>query len=235
MCWIYPAAVHWVWGNGWLATELAQPYMDFSGCTLVHALGGVSGLVGAVWVGSRKNRWMAKNSDAFKPNSVPLIIAGCLILWFCFYGLNCAAKLEITGESEKAAAIICTNITISASLGGLTTFLAKPFLDRWLECQFSLENLDFDLLSLNNGILSGMVSICGSSNAVTQLGSFFIGIISGIVYIMGSHILIRKEIDDPLNAFPVHGLGGIWGSLAVGIFHTEKGILYGDDGTTLVV
>jgi Amt family ammonium transporter len=211
---IYPFFVHWVWGKGWLH-DLG--FYDFAGTTAVHMTGGVAALVGAVLLGARKGRF--ENPDEFKPHNVPLVILGMMILWLGWYGFN-AGSITNLAEDYMHIGNICLNISLSGAAAGLTSLCVDMLKKR-------ANNMRFDVASLTNGILAGMVSITGCPPNLLGHCAFVIGIVAGIVVNNSSHAMKRLRIDDPLDAFAVHGVCGLWGTLAVGIFSPDSGLVYG--------
>ena len=117
---IYPVVVNWTWGGGWL-TELG--YVDFAGSGIVHMVGGVAGLVGAMVLGPRINRFDSQNSKEFSPHNVPFVVFGTFILWLGWYGFNCGSTLSAIGDSRFDIAKVGMVTTISAASAGLMSFL----------------------------------------------------------------------------------------------------------------
>ncbi len=220
---IYPIVVHWTWGGGWLSE---RGYLDFAGSGIVHLVGGVAGLAGCQIVGARLDRFQDGKQDEFKPHNVPMVVLGTLVLWFGWYGFNCGSTLSATGDNEKLIGKIGLNTTLSAAAGGLTCFILHAIKHRGTKDRYNIA-------PLTNGILAGLVSITAGCNGVEPYGAFIIGVIGGLVYYSCSNIMLNLKLDDPLDAFAVHGGCGAWGTLAVGFFDLNKGVFYGDDGTQL--
>merc|ERR1712048_1424744 len=212
---IYPVVVAWTWGYGWLADLNDSGFMDFAGSGIVHMTGGVGALVGAICSGPRKNRW--ENPDEFVPHSLPLVVLGTFILWFGWYGFNCGSTLGLSDESTgEMAAQVAMNTTIAAATGGLVVFLLRVAILKGA----------YDIGGFCNGILAGLVSITAGCGNVDVGASFIIAVIGGFIY-QGTSLLIKKlRIDDPIDAFPVHGAAGAWGVLACALFDWGKGIDY---------
>ena len=200
---VYPFAVRWVWGGGWLD---ALGFTDFAGSTVVHAVGGVAGFAGAIAIGPRIGRYNKDGSpNAIPGHSMPLAALGTLILWFAWFGFNVGSTLEVGDGSQMAHVAITTNL--AAVSGALTAmFLA------WKK--FGKPDLSLTM----NGVLAGLVSITAPCAFVTPLEAILIGALGGVIMLFGVSFLDRLRIDDPVGAFPVHGLCGIWGTLAVGLF-----------------
>ena len=214
---IYPLVVHWTWGGGWLAD---RGYTDFAGSGIVHLVGGVAGLVGCKIVGPRLNRFNNENQDEFKPHNVPMVVLGTLILWFGWYGFNCGSTLSATGENEQLIGKVGQNTTLAAAAGGLICFIIHAIRHKGTKDRYNIS-------PLTNGILAGLVSITAGCNGVEPYGALLIGIIGGFVYYIISNLLIKFKLDDPLDAFAVHGGSGAWGVIAVSFFDKSKGIFYG--------
>jgi len=209
---IYPVVVAWTWGYGWLSSEVNDAnFIDFAGSGVVHLTGGVAALVGAIVAGPRKNRW--ERPEEFAPHSLPLVVLGTFLLWFGWYGFNCGSTLSMhTASKATLAAQVAMNTTIAAATGGLTVFFV----------QFARVRL-YDIGALCNGILAGLVSITAGCGNVESGSAFVIGMVGGLFYIAASTTLKKLKIDDPLDAFPVHGACGAWGTLAAALFDFGKG------------
>ena len=216
---IYPVVVNWTWGGGWL-TELG--YVDFAGSGIVHMVGGVAGLVGAMVLGPRINRFDSQNSKEFSPHNVPFVVFGTFILWLGWYGFNCGSTLSAIGDSRFDIAKVGMVTTISAASAGLMSFL--------LDARYSMVVNNIRKVSvvpsLTNGVLAGLVGITAGCGSVEPYAAFIIGIVSGLIWFHTSRLLVRQKIDDPLDAFAVHGACGAWGVFAVGLFDINDGLFY---------
>lgn len=170
-------------------------------------LGAFCGLVGAIFLGPRIGRFDEDtNPEEFRPHNVGMVTLGTLILWFGWYGFNGGSALGATGDNSVAIQVVCMNTTLSAAAGGLTTFLLIMLIDK-IEC----------VSSLSNGLLAGLVAItagCDSSNSFWSLG---IGFMAGCIFVGTSKLLKILKVDDPLDAFAVHGANGLWGCIASGL------------------
>jgi len=197
-------------------------YMDFAGSGVVHLTGGIAALVGAIIAGPRKGRfpadWAAKKRmlefpENFDPHSQPLIVVGTFVLWFGWYGFNCGSTLAMsTAEKGFLAAHVAMNTTLSAAVGGLVVFgLRYAMLRR------------YDIGGLCNGILAGLVSITAGCSTVDTGVTLGIGAIGGILFQGASSLLKIARVDDPIDAFAVHGMCGIWGVLAAALFDWGAG------------
>lgn len=215
---IYPIAGHWLWGGGWLSTLSIGGYeggmIDFAGSTLVHSVGGWCALVGAKMLGARIGKYKKDGT----PNAIPghnIVIGalGVFILWFGWFGFNPGSTLELSKDIGHIA--MTTNL--SAALGAITVMVLS-----WIK--YGKPDVSMTL----NGALGGLVAITAGCASVSMWGAIAIGTISGFVIIFGVEFVERKlKIDDPVGAISVHGLCGAAGTLAVGIFATEGGLLSG--------
>jgi Amt family ammonium transporter len=217
---IYPIVVAWMWSsNGWLTRGTDKHlnevgFNDFAGSGIVHMTGGVAALVGAIAVGARKGRFDGSTSaDEFNPHNLPLIVLGTFILWFGWYGFNCGSTLGLSSTSAgMLAAVVAMNTTIAASLGGLTVLVLRLIIYK-----------KYDVSGMCNGILAGLVSITAGCGNVESGSALVIGIIGGIIFQLTSMLLKKVKVDDPIDAFPVHGAAGAWGVLAACLFDWGKG------------
>jgi len=219
---IYPVVVHWTWGGGWLSEADGDKglYTDFAGSGIVHLCGGVAALCGAAVIGARAGRWESTWDP--EPNSIPLVVLGTFILWFGWYGFNCGSTVSMTGDGNanaNTAALVAMTTTLAAGTGGLVTFYIRLAMTR-----------QYDLGGLTNGILAGLVSITAGCDGVYGWAAIVIGFIGAWVYCGSSALVKMLKIDDPLDAFSVHGSCGVWGVIAVALFNAEKGIFYGGEG-----
>eukprot|EP00397_Hematodinium_sp_SG-2012_P019759 GEMP01020321.1.p1 GENE.GEMP01020321.1~~GEMP01020321.1.p1 ORF type:complete len:694 (+),score=131.39 GEMP01020321.1:118-2199(+) len=205
-------------GNGWTT------YYDFAGSGIVHMTGGVAALLGATIAGPRKGRF--ENPAEFGPHNMPFVVLGTFILWFGWYGFNPGSTLGMSdGLTAMTAALAAVNTTISAATCGLVSFIIETIKTRG----------KYDVSVLCNGILAGLVSVTASCGNVQPWGAFIIGLIGGHVFRGTSYIITRLRIDDPLDAFAIHGACGFWGAIAVPIFDLGgDGFFYGlGDGSSV--
>jgi Amt family ammonium transporter len=200
---IYPVVGHWVWGGGWLSQ---LNFHDFAGSTVVHAVGGVSALVGAWLLGPRFGRFNRDGStNPIGGHNLPLVTIGVFILWFGWYGFNAGSTL---GTSDPVSiARVALNTTLAPSMAAIAAMLTA-----WV--RFGKPDLTIAL----NGSLAGLVGITAPCAVVGTGSSIFIGGIAGVLVVYGVTWLNQLKIDDPVGAISVHGLCGIWGTLAVGLF-----------------
>jgi Amt family ammonium transporter len=203
---IYPISGAWKWGGGWLD---AMGFYDFAGSILVHAVGGFAGLAGAIMLGPRIGRFgVDGKSKAMPGHNLPLAALGVFILWVGWYGFNPVSQLAIVGaDNTNAVMLIAVNTTLAAAAGGVISMITVWILHKKPDLTMAL-----------NGILAGLVGITANCDSVTNVESIIIGSIAGVLVVFGVKLLDVLKIDDPVGAFPVHGLCGVWGGLAAWIF-----------------
>lgn len=204
---VYPIEAGWVWnGQGWLA-QLGC--IDFAGSIVIHMVGGISALVGAIILGPRIGKY-GKNGkvNAIPGHSITLGALGVFILWFAWYGFNGAAA-----EDGAHLGQILLTTTIAPAVATVTTMLFT-----WIK------NGKPDVSMCLNASLAGLVAITAGCADVDAIGAAVIGIVSGILIVVAVEFVdIKLKIDDPVGAFSVHGVNGMWGGLAVGLFATGNG------------
>ena len=218
---VYPIEAGWVWNSqGWLA-QLG--FHDFAGSAAIHAVGGITALIGAIMVGPRLGKYVkdqtgkVKKVNAIPGHSITLGALGCFILWFGWYGFNGAAAWD----GNSLASIFVTT-TIAPAVATCTTMLYT-----WIK------NGKPDVSMCLNGSLAGLVGVTAGCDAVDALGSAIIGIVSGILVVVVVETLdLKLHIDDPVGAVGVHLANGVWGTLAVGLLANPaapaglEGLLY---------
>ncbi|MBT8043187.1 MAG: ammonium transporter [Pontiella sp.] len=208
---VYPISGYWKWGGGWLD---GMGFYDFAGSLVVHACGGFAALAGAIVLGPRIGRFSKDGkSKAMPGHNLPIATLGVFILLIGWFGFNPGSQLAITGKGNTdAVMLIAVNTLLAAGAGAtlamLTTWIIhkKP-----------------DLTMAANGILAGLVGITANCDGVTNVEAIIIGAVAGILVVAGVKLLDMFQIDDPVGAFPVHGLCGVWGGIATAIFGS-----YGD-------
>jgi len=233
---IYPVVAHWVWSEeGWLSPLRDEPYLkengfiDFAGASVVHTVGGVAGLVGTVILRPRFG-FLSDDEEVrarLKGSSDLLCSLGVSILWMGWYGFNIGSSF-FTGQAGQDSLTTGSRVSVTTTIAGASGAIICMIYSRVFE---KLYLLKFCL----NGVLAGLVAITGSAGLVETWGALCIGTIGGLVYLGASILLRYLGIDDPLDAFPVHGACGIWGTLAVGIFSTRANIkmVYGFDNDAI--
>jgi len=198
---VYVPVCHWIWGGGWLASMGA---MDFAGGIVIHVTAGVSALVAALVLGKRKGF----PTVAMPPHNLPMVVTGAGMLWVGWFGFNGGSALAANGSAGMA--ILVTHI--SASAGALTWMVIE-----WI--RFGKPSV----LGAVTGMVAGLGTITPASGFVGPAGGLAIGIISGIVCFYAVQIIKRRfKIDDSLDVFPVHGVGGIVGSILTGVFAADS-------------
>ncbi|OYX83814.1 MAG: ammonium transporter [Flavobacteriales bacterium 32-34-25] len=213
---IYPISGSWVWNaGGWLAQ---MGFTDFAGSTLVHSVGGWASLVAAAMVGPRIGKYNADGtSNAIPGHNIMLGALGVFILWMGWFGFNPGSQLAISGDNAIAVA----GIFITTNLAGAVGALAAMFVT-WIIYKKP------DISMTLNGVLAGLVGVTAGCAAVSPVGAFCIGLICGIVVVFSIEFIDKKlKIDDPVGAISVHGVCGALGTILVGFFATDGGLLYG--------
>lgn len=194
---VYVPICHWIWGGGWLAT---LGVMDFAGGIVIHINAGVAALVSALVIGKRKGF----PTTAMPPHNMTMVVTGAGMLWVGWFGFNAGSAL--TADGRAGMAMLVTHI--GAASGALT----------WM----SIEWIRFgkpSVLGIVTGMVAGLGTITPASGFVGPMGALIIGITAGIVCFFATQFVKRKlVIDDSLDVFPVHGIGGITGSLLTGVF-----------------
>ena len=212
---VYSPMAHWVWGGGWIEQMGA---LDFAGGNVVHINAGVAGLVLAIVLGPR----MGYGKEAMFPSSVTLTALGAAMLWFGWFGFNAGSQLAADGVASSA--FLVTNT--SAAMGALTWMFAEWFIDE-----------KPTVLGLASGVVAGLVGITPAAGFVGMPAALVIGLVAGLLgYISVAKVKHRLGYDDSLDAFGVHGICGIWGALATGLFANPlitggaAGMFYGNPG-----
>ena len=204
---IYPIAGFWKWGGGFLD---AMGFHDFAGSLIVHAVGGFAGLAGAIVLGPRIGRFNKDGSSNPMPgHNITSATLGVFILLIGWFGFNPGSVLAMAGtENTIAVVTVAVNTFLAACTGGITATIASLYFNN------GKPELGFAL----NGMLAGLVGITANADVVSNVSALIIGAIAGVLVVGGMVLLERIKIDDPVGAWPVHGLCGIWGGLATAIF-----------------
>ena len=202
---IYSITSHWIWGGGWL---FGLGMQDFAGSTVVHYQGALAGLAGAVLLGPRIGKFGTDGRATPIPgHNIPYAVLGTLILWFGWFGFNPGSTLSVDygGFGYFAYVALTTNIAAAAgAIGGLIT--------AWLVLKKA------DISMMLNGVLAALVAITAASGFVAPWAAILIGLVSGFIAVVGVIFVERIGIDDPIGAVAVHGMSGVWGTLATGLF-----------------
>lgn len=203
---IYPISGSWKWGGGFLD---AMGFQDFAGSVVVHAVGGFAGLAGAIVLGPRLGRYTADGKSVPLPgHNITFAALGVFILWVGWYGFNPGSQLTYAGAANaEATSYIALTTTIAAAAGAIIAMVTG-----W--SMFGKPDLTMAL----NGVLGGLVGITANCDRVSQMDALVIGGVAGALVVTGIVLLDKLKIDDPVGAWPVHGLCGVWGGIATGIF-----------------
>jgi Amt family ammonium transporter len=236
----FALAANWVWGGGWLARaglnwRLGHGVVDYSGAGVIHALGGTIGLVGAWLIGPRTGKYRNGRAQPLPGHHVPMVVLGSLIVAFGWFALN--AGFALSGSDIPLSGAI-VNTALAAMAGTLASMLA-----------LGARKMKPDPTLVCNGMIAGLVAISGPCPFVDTWAAVVIGAAAGCVVVVSVLLLERRGIDDPAGAISVHGVAGLWGLLAVGIFANGRcgalwngvqrgrfavdgvrGLLYGDAG-----
>ena len=218
---MYPLVANWVWNpNGWLAV---RGFNDFAGSAAVHAMGGFSALAAAIVLGPRIGKYSKEgNSNTIPGHNLPLASVGAFILWFGWFGFNPGSTLGAVGNWELIGAVV-VNTFLASAAGGIATMFYT---------YFSYGKIDITMVI--NGILAGLVSITAGCNVVGPISAIFIGLIAGILVDLAVLFFDKIKVDDPVGAVAVHGVNGLFGTVAVGFFAAEGGLLFGG-GVALLI
>lgn len=211
---MYPLVANWVWNpNGWLAI---RGFNDFAGSAAVHAMGGFSALAAAMVLGPRIGKYSKEGtSNTIPGHNLPLATVGAFILWFGWFGFNPGSSLGAVGNWELIGSVV-VNTFLASAAGGIATMFYT---------YFSYGKIDITMVI--NGILAGLVSITAGCNVVGPMAAILIGFIAGILVDVAVLFFDKMKVDDPVGAIAVHGINGLFGTLAVGFFATEGGLFFG--------
>lgn len=216
---VYCPVAHWAWGGGWMAKMGA---LDFAGGTVVHINAGIAGLVLALVLGKR----IGYGKEAMFPSSVTLTALGAALLWFGWFGFNAGSQLAADGLAGSAFLVTNTSAAVAAMA--------------WMGAEWSLDKKP-TLLGIASGAVAGLVAITPAAGFVGLGGSLIIGLVAGLLgFFFVAKLKHRIGYDDSLDAFGVHGICGMWGALATGIFANPSvnsagaGLIYGNPGQVWV-
>lgn len=218
---LYPVVANWVWNpNGWLAT---RGFNDFAGSAAVHAMGGFAALAAAIVLGPRIGKYNEDGSaNSIPGHNLPLAAVGAFILWFGWFGFNPGSSLGAVGNWELIGAV-AVNTFLASAAGGISTMVYT---------YFSYGKIDITMVI--NGVLAGLVSITAGCNVVSPNSAIIIGLVAGILVDLAVLFIDRLRVDDPVGAIAVHGINGLFGTIAVGFFAAEGGLFFGG-GTELLL
>ncbi|AFQ45902.1 ammonium transporter [Desulfosporosinus meridiei] len=216
---IYPVVGHWIWGGGWL---MERGMIDFAGSTVVHSVGGWAALIGALLIGPRVGKYSKDGkSHAIPGHNITLGALGVFILWFGWFGFNPGSTLSGTNPDIGKIAL---NTNLAAAAGATMTMFFT-----WIK--YKKPDVSLTL----NGALAGLVAITAGCLAVDPIGAAIIGAFAGILIVLSVEFIDQfLKIDDPVGAISVHGVCGSFGTVLVGLFAVDGGLIYGG-GTALLI
>jgi Amt family ammonium transporter len=211
---VYAPIAHWVWApSGWLY-ELGA--LDFAGGTVVHISAGVAAVAAAYLVGKRRN-------PGLEPHNVPFVVLGAAILWFGWFGFNAGSGLVANGQAVNALLVTNTAAAAAALTWGVLS---------------QIQNQRMSVVGVATGAVIGLVAITPAAGYVGVMGAVAIGFGAGVLGYLAVLIRPKLKFDDALDVFAIHGVGGIWGALATGVFAVEAiggtaGLIEGNAGQML--
>ena len=197
----YPITGGWHWGKGWL---YQMGFHDFAGSSIVHAFGGFAALACVLILGPRTGKYTPEGIRPIVGHSMPLAAIGVFLLWFGWYGFNGGSILS---ADPKGVSYVFATTTLAACAGAVASILTSWIVIKKLDVSMAL-----------NGILAGLVGITAGADTVGEEYSILIGAIAGVLVVISILFFDQIKIDDPVGAVSVHGVCGIWGTVAVGIF-----------------
>jgi len=246
---VYPVVVHWIWSDhGFLSSSRHDPLLnvgvvDFAGCGVVHMVGGAAAGIGAYVLGPRIGRF-GPDGKKITGHSMPLVVLGTFILWVGWYGFNPGSTLAIVDDDDggfsSGASYVAEKTAVTTTLAAAAGGLANLFIHH------ALSDI-YDVAEMCNGVLAGLVSITASCSVVEPWAAVIIGFIGAFAYTGGSLFMEKMEIDDAVNATPVHYFAGAWGLIASALFarpenmrnaygnSSRSGLFYSGQGDMLAV
>ena len=199
---IYPIAGSWKWNGGWLDS---LGFVDFAGSSIVHSVGAWAGLVGAMLLGPRIGKYSDGKPQAMPGHNMAIATRGALVLWIGWSGFNPGSQLAM----DQWVPYVAVTTTLAAAAGAIGATIVS-----------TLTSGKPDLTMIINGILAGLVSITAGCGDMTLAGAWFAGLVGGIIVVFSVAALDAAEIDDPVGAFSVHGVCGVWGTVVIGLWGT---------------
>jgi len=213
----YPMTGSWVWGGGWLDS---LGFYDFAGSTLVHGVGGAAGLACVLLLGSRTGKYKDGKTFAIPAHNIPLATVGVFLLFVGWFGFNGGSVLS---ADPSGVSYVFVTTALAACAGALASMITTQVVMKSLDAPMAL-----------NGILAGLVGITAGADVISLSGAVMVGATAGVIVVFAILMFDKLKIDDPVGAISVHGVCGIWGTLAVGIF-TPASFLTQLLGTTAIL
>jgi ammonium transporter, Amt family len=198
---LYPVVAHWTWGGGWLAQD---GFLDFAGSSIVHLCGATAGLAGTLLLGPRIGKFKNGRAVPIPGHSMPLALLGIIILWIGWMGFNPGSTLVAVGADFG---LVAANTNLAAAAGVIGATIMAMLVMKTI-----------DVSQMGNGAIGGLVAITAPCAFVDPWAALVIGFIGGAIIPPIVVLLDKVKVDDPLGAIPAHGLAGIWGTLAIGLF-----------------
>ena len=192
---VYAPVAHWVWGGGWIG-DFGDGALDFAGGTVVHINAGVAAVAAALLVGKRRD-------PGPEPHNVPYVILGAALLWFGWFGFNAGSGLAADGVDVNAFLVTNTAAAAAALTWGVIS---------------QIQTGRMSAVGVASGAVAGLVAITPASGYVGVYGALAIGAGAGLLCYIAVYLRTKVQVDDALEVFAVHGIGGIWGAIATGIF-----------------
>ena len=207
---VYAPVAHWVWGGGWIGADGAGA-LDFAGGTVIHINAGAAAVAAALLVGRRK-------LPGLQPNNVPYIVLGASILWFGWFGFNGGSALASDDYAVNAMLVTQIAAGTAATTWGILSMISSG---------------KISAVGTATGAVAGLVAITPAAGAVNPMGALAIGFGAGLICYYAVELIYKTRLDDALDVFAVHGVGGLWGCIATGIFAIEsiagvKGVVQGE-------
>ncbi|MFL2665256.1 MAG: ammonium transporter [Dehalococcoidia bacterium] len=207
---VYAPVAHWVWGGGWIGADGAGA-LDFAGGTVIHINAGAAAVAAALLVGRRK-------LPGLQPNNVPYIVLGASILWFGWFGFNGGSALAADDYAVNAMLVTQIAAGTAATTWGILSMITSG---------------KISAVGTATGAVAGLVAITPAAGAVNPMGALAIGFGAGLICYYAVELIHKTKLDDALDVFAVHGVGGLWGCIATGIFAIEniagvKGLVQGE-------
>jgi Amt family ammonium transporter len=230
---VYPIFANWAWGGGWLSQlgkiGLGAGYVDFAGSGVVHAIGGWSALAGALVIGARLGKYNRDGTiNPIPGHNLVIGLLGCFILAFGWFGFNPGSTLGASGNGNLRIGMVAVVTMLASASGAIVAMLWTWYFEK-----------KPNPAMMGNGLLAGLVAITAPSGFVSPLSGFIIGGVAGVLVCVAVPFFDRIRADDPVGAISVHGVNGMWGQLAVGLFAdgtmnyggtVVKGLFFGDAG-----